>query len=99
MLLVNLRVSPSKLGPLVRKPHIRIVEGGSGRRRGTIDGEEEEDQVVEQTKDQEKPFGGILSKEDADMSKTTPTDVDRARFERARDAAMVPTVSNILLIV
>jgi len=90
MLLIKLRVAASKLAPLVRKPRIRIVEGNTGRKRRIREDEEvEEEQPVEQKRELEKPFGGILTKEDADTSKTTPTEVDRARFDRARDAAVV----------
>lgn len=90
MLLLKLRVASSKLAPLVRKPRIRIVEGSTGRKRRVRENEEvEEEQPVEQKRESEKPFGGILVKEDADTSKTTPTEVDRARFDRARDAAIV----------
>ena len=90
MLLIKLHVASSKLAPLVRKPRIRIVEGNTGRKRRIREDEDvEEEAPVEQKKETEKPFGGILSKEDADTSKTTPTEVDRARFDRARDAATV----------
>jgi hypothetical protein len=90
MLLIKLRVAASKLAPLVRKPRIRIVEGNTGRKRRIREDEEvEEEQPVEQKRELEKPFGGILTKEDADTSKTTPTELDRARFDRARDAAIV----------
>jgi hypothetical protein len=90
MLLIKLRVAASKLVPLVRKPRIRIVEGSTGRKRRIREDEEvEEEQPVEQKRETEKPFGGILTKEDGDTSKTTPTEVDRTRFDRARDAAIV----------
>jgi len=90
-LLVKIHVVPTKLATLIRKaapsPRIRIIEGLSGRKRKVREGEEEV--AVEVRKEPEKPFGGILSKEDADTSKTTPTEVDRARFERAKEAAAV----------
>lgn len=90
-LLLKIHVLPSKLAALIRKaapsPKIRIIEGLSGRKRKVR--EEEEEVAVEVRKEHEKPFGGILSKEDADTSKTTPTEVDRARFERAKEAAAV----------
>ena len=95
MLLVKLHVASNKLASLVRKPRIRIVEGSTGRKRRVREDEEvEEEQPVEQKREPEKPFGGILSKEDADTSKTTPTEIDRARFDRARDAAIVCSPPN-----
>jgi hypothetical protein len=90
MLLIKLRVTASKLAPLVRKPRIRIVEGtSSGRKRRIREDEEVEEIPAEPKRELEKPFGGILTKEDADTSKTTPTEIDRMRFDRARDTAMV----------
>jgi hypothetical protein len=59
-----------------------------GRKRRNRE-ENEEPEINESTKEPEKPFGGILTKEDADTSKTTPTEIDRARFDRARESAMV----------
>ena len=49
-------------------------------------------------KEPEKPFGGILTKEDADTSKTTPTDLDRSRFERAKEIAAVPFLMFLLTV-
>ncbi|KAI5808085.1 hypothetical protein DFH27DRAFT_478771 [Peziza echinospora] len=34
--------------------------------------------------DKQKPYGGILSEADADTSKTVPTQIDRGRFEQAK---------------
>lgn len=48
----------------------------------------DEEEPVE-PKVEEKPFGGILSNEDADTSRQTPTEIDRARFERAKEKPMV----------
>ena len=87
-LLIKLRISSSQLAPLVQKsPRIRIVESTVGRKRRIR--ETEEPEIVEPKREIEKPFGGILTKEDADTSKTTPTEIDRARFDRARESAMV----------
>jgi MYST family zinc finger domain len=86
-LIMKLRISPDKLNALLapKQPRIRIVEG---RRRPET---EERDDLPSPKKDPEKPFGGILSKDDADVQKTTPTDLDRTRFDRARSVAAVPT--------
>jgi len=78
-------------------PRIRIIESLSGRKRKLR--EEEEEPVPEIKKEPEKPFGGILSKEDADTSKTTPIEIDRARFERAKEAAVVRPLIIVLTIV
>jgi hypothetical protein len=87
-LLIKLRIASNKLGLLLHKPKIRIVENNAvGRKRRAR--EDDEPEVVEPKREPEKPFGGILTKEDADTSKTTPTEIDRARFDRAREAAMV----------
>jgi hypothetical protein len=98
MLLIKLRVAPNKLAPLVRKPRIRIVESMTGRKRRIREEEEEEEQPTESKPEPEKPFGGILTKADADTSKTTPTEIDRGRFERAREAAVVYSPKRIALI-
>lgn len=84
-LVIKLRISSDKLSTLLapKQPRIRIVEG----RRQT----EERDDPTSPKRDTEKPFGGILSKDDADVQKTTPTDLDRTRFDRARSVAAVPT--------
>jgi hypothetical protein len=75
------------LAALVKKaPRIKIVESISRQRR-VRDVEEE---LVPQ--EPIKPFGGILTKEDADTSKTTPTDIDRTRFDRAKES-LVPPIS------
>ena len=87
MLLIKLRIASNKLAPLLHKPRIRIVENIPGRKRRIRENEEPE--VIEPKREPEKPFGGILTKEDADTSKTTPTDIDRARFERARETPLV----------
>jgi len=88
-LLVKVKLQLDRFPELQRKstPRIKIVESASGRKRRIQ--EEEEEEVVEPKKESEKPFGGILSKEDADTSKTTPVDIDRVRFERARESAAV----------
>jgi hypothetical protein len=86
--LIKLRIASNKLAPLLHKPKIRIVENNAvGRKRRVR--EDDEPEVVETKREPEKPFGGILTKEDADTSKTTPTEIERARFDRAREAAMV----------
>ena len=87
MLLIKLRIASNKLAPLLHKPRIRIVEIAPGRNRRVR--EHEEPEITEPKRELEKPFGGILTKEDADTSKTTPTDIDRVRFDRARETAMV----------
>lgn len=87
MLLIKLRIASNKLAPLINKPRIRIVENTPGRKRRIRENEEPE--IIEPKREPEKPFGGILTKEDADTSKTTPTDIDRTRFDRARETALV----------
>ncbi len=87
MLLIKLRIASNKLAPLLHKPRIRIVENTPGRKRRIPENKEPE--LIEPNREPEKPFGGILTKEDADTSKTTPTDSDRARFDHAREGAMV----------
>lgn len=86
-LLIKLDVPSDKLAALVKKaPRIRIVEGDANRPR-------REREVQEEAIDKEsppKPFGGILSKEDADTSKTTPNEADRGRFDRAKEALVFP---------
>ena len=94
MLLMKLHISPAKLAPLVRKPQIRIVESASGRKRQITEVEDEE--PAEHKRNTEKPFGGILTKDDADTSKTTPTEIDRSRFERARENIIVFAIFSVL---
>jgi len=89
-LLLKLHIAPVKLGPLVHKqqPRIRIVESSLVRKR-RIEEVQEDVEEAEPKRESEKPFGGILSKEDADTSKTMPMEIDRNRFDRARAAALV----------
>jgi len=89
-LVLKLRIAPAKLGPLVYKqqPRIRIVES-SLRRKRRIEEAQEDAEEAESKRESEKPFVGILSKEDADTSKTMPMEIDRNRFDRARAAAAV----------
>lgn len=89
-LVLKLRIAPAKLGPLVHKqqPRIRIVESSLERKRRIEDAQEDIEEA-EPKRESEKPFGGILSKEDADTSKTMPMEIDRNRFDRARAAAAV----------
>jgi hypothetical protein len=88
-LLVKLRLAPNQLTEIIKKaghPKIRIHESASRKRR-LMDEEE-----PTEPKGEEKPFGGILSIEDADTLRQTPTEIDRARFERAKEKSMVPVV-------
>jgi hypothetical protein len=87
-LLLTVRLSPAKLvGINARSPpaqrHVRLDPPRGQKRRVPDD----EDRVED--REPAKPFGGILTKEDADTSKTTPTELDRSRFDRARDLALV----------
>lgn len=96
-LLIKLRIASNKLAPLLHKPRIRIVESTDGRKRRIREIEEQE--VIELKREPEKPFGGILTKEDADTSKTTPSEIDRARFDRARESATALPPKIIMLTV
>lgn len=42
---------------------------------------------VEEEKEEKIPYGGVITGEDADTSKTSITDADKAAFERSRKAA------------
>lgn len=98
-LLLQIQVPPTKLVAMVRKavqPRIRIVENHPNRKRRAYEDEEEE--VVETPKEPEKPFGGILTKEDADTTRQTPNEIDRARFERAREKSLVRSPLIVLMI-
>jgi hypothetical protein len=85
--MLKVHLPSAKLLGLIRKavqpPRIRIVETERKRRVREVS-----EDPPEPPKKDEKPFGGILTKEDADTSKTTPVDIDRARFERARENAV-----------
>jgi hypothetical protein len=84
---MKLRISTNKLTGVINKavhPKIRIIESTSRKRRL-----HEEEEAAPEPKIEEKPFGGILTKEDADTFRQTPTEVDRARFERAKEKSMV----------
>ena len=54
---------------------LRVPSGGS---RKTVEVEDEEDQI---------PYGGIITGEDADVSKTTITEADKERFEQSLEKA------------
>jgi len=85
-LLMKLRISPNKLTAITNKvanPKIRIVESTSRKRRLM------DEEGPTERKAEEKPFGGILSNDDADTFRQTPTEIDRARFERAKEKSMV----------
>jgi hypothetical protein len=94
---MKLRISTNKLTGVINRavlPKIRIVESVPRKRRV-----QEEEEAALEPKVEEKPFGGILTKEDADTSRQTPTELDRARFERAKDKSMVRSPSFCMLIV
>ncbi|ORY32175.1 hypothetical protein BCR39DRAFT_524465 [Naematelia encephala] len=59
-------------------PRTRIKLRISSGRRQTVEVESEEDKV---------PYGGVITGVEADTSKTTITDADKAAFERSRRAA------------
>jgi len=54
---------------------LRVPSGGS---RKEVEVEDEEDQV---------PYGGVITGEDADVSKTTITEADKERFEQSLEKA------------
>jgi hypothetical protein len=89
--MLKVHIPSTKLLGLIRKavqqPKLRIVETGRKRRLKEVS-----EDPPEPPKKDEKPFGGILTKEDADTSKTIPVEIDRARFERARENAVYPPV-------
>jgi hypothetical protein len=99
-LLLKILIPPTKLVAMVRKgvhqPRIRIVESQPSRKRRIQEDEEEE--PVEPKKEPEKPFGGILTKEDADTTRQTPNDIDRARFERAREKSLVRPMLSVFIV-
>ncbi|KAK4690089.1 histone acetyltransferase SAS3, partial [Tremellales sp. Uapishka_1] len=61
--------------PPVIKVRLRVLSGGG---RQTIEPETEEERI---------PYGGVITGDDADMSKTTITEKDKEAFDKSRTAA------------